>query len=932
MTPFDCPRATYRLQLHQGFTLADAEAQVPYLAGLGVSHLYLSPILMARAGSTHGYDIVDHARINPELGGMPAMERLAAAARAHGLGIVVDIVPNHMGVGGADNAWWLDVLEWGEDSPFARYFDIDWLPARRELRGKLLLPFLGDHYGAVLERGELVPRLDRAAGALDVWYWDHRHPLTPRDYSGLLRPAVAGLGDSEDADRLADVVDDFSNFTDEYVPGRNVAARRQRATELKRRLAAVAADRPAVAEAVDAHLAALAGDAARLHALLERQHWRISYWRVAADEINYRRFFDINDLAALRMVEEPELFARAHRLVFELIARGMVQGLRVDHVDGLFNPAEYCRMLQAGGVGPDGRPPFLVVEKILARHEPLRRDWPVAGTTGYDFTNLVCGLFVDAAAEPAISAAYQRFTATAMDFEAEVVAAKRRIVDEHMTSELRVLAGRLGRIAASHWRSRDFTLSGLYHALAEVVAWLPVYRTYVTSRRVTDTDRRYLDWAVAKARRASAADPSLIDFVAAVLDTSLAKAGGYSSRAIVDFAMRFQQFTGPVMAKGFEDTALYRYNRLLALNEVGGDPTRFGVSPSAFLQAVRARARRLPHAMLATATHDTKRGEDTRLRIAALSEFPEDWRRLLERGHQLNAPFRRTLEAGPAPEPNDEYWIYQTLFGAFDADDSALAERMAAAAVKAAKEAKRRTSWAHPDEAYETALAEFVHRILETGRRNPFRDDLAALHRRLLPASMLGGLAQTLLKLTLPGVPDIFQGTELWDLSLVDPDNRRPVDFALRAGLAGRPGEDGLPPLPALWLDGGVKQELIRRTLELRRRLPDLFAEGACRPLAVRGPQAGNLVAFVRHHGDAAAVAVVVPVLAGRLWGEGGWAPGIWRGTAIEAPRRVGGHRYRDLLSGREVTATLRRGTPVLAASDLLAGFPMALLESAPDA
>jgi len=933
------PRATYRLQLHRDFTFAHAEAVVPYLARLGVSHLYVSPILKARAGSTHGYNIIDHNALNPELGDRASFERLATTLRQHDMGLVVDFVPNHMGVGGADNAWWLDVLEWGEDSPYARFFDIDWQPPRRELKGKVLLPFLGEHYGAILERGELAPKFDRDEGTLSVWYWQHRYPVAVRDYADILQRAVKRGGDA-----LHDVMLDFRALNAGHQGGRTAPARRSRAVQCKARLAGLAAARPEVADAIDAALEELGKSPAELHALLEGQSYRVSYWRVAADEINYRRFFDINDLAALRMVEEPELFARAHRLTLDLIRAGFIHGLRIDHVDGLFNPAEYCRLLQARAgeamgrpvAGPDDQPLPLWVEKILAHHEQVRRDWPVAGTTGYEFANQVNGLFVDSEGEAALGATYVRFTGMEMDFEHEVYEAKKRIIDEHMAAELRVLAGRLGRIAGTHWRSRDFTLSVLVQALKEVVACLPVYRTYVTSRRVTETDHKYIEWAMARARRMAAGlDPTVFDFVAGVLDTSLTRDGHYARRAIVDFAMRFQQYSGPVMAKGFEDTALYRYNRLISLNEVGGEPTRFGISITQFHQINRVRARTHPHSLLATATHDTKRGEDTRVRIDVLSEIPEEWRQHLERWNQLNQSFRKQLDSGSAPEANDEMWIYQTLVGAWPDDDGGgFVERLSGVVVKAIKEAKRRTSWARPDEAYEQAVLEFVHRIVETDRRNPFLDDLQALRRRIVPVGQLNGLAQSLLKLTVPGVPDIYQGSELWDLSMVDPDNRRPVDYDLRRGLLDRLAGKALPAEVAEWADGSVKQALIHRTLALRARLPELFAEGVYRPLPVRGPRADNVVAFARIHGEAQVV-VAVPVQTARLWSDGMTIPpmgAIWRGIHVEAPKRAGGAgRFRELLSGRDVAVTERRGIPVFAAADLFSAFPLALLEGVAD-
>ncbi len=931
------PRATYRLQLHAGFGFAEALAVVPYLAGLGISHLYLSPILKARTGSTHGYDIVDHTALNPELGDLAGLEALAAACRQCDMAIIVDFVPNHMGVGGADNSWWLDVLEWGEDSRFARYFDIDWLPARRELKGKLLLPFLGDHYGAVLERGELVPRFDAEEGSLSVWYWEHRFPIAPGDYAAILEPAAAALGAGPDGDALDEAVLDLRRLAGE---GRSVESRRRRAAEAKAALAA-AARRPAVRRAVEAALTRLAGRGggpeavARLHRLLERQVWRLSYWGVAADEVNYRRFFNINDLAALRMVEEPALFAHAHRLTLELVGRGLVQGVRIDHVDGLFDPAEYCRQVQAAAgeaLGRSGEQPlYLLVEKILAPHEPIRRDWPVAGTTGYDFLAQVGGLFVDPEGEGRITAAYQRFTGTPSDFPRQAAEAKALIMNTQMAAELRVLTVRLGRIAASHWRSRDFTLSVLFSALRDVVACLPVYRTYVTSRRVTDTDRRYIGEAVARAKRQSRGEPAVFDFLAGVLDTSLARdGGGYGRRAVVDFAMRWQQYTGPVAAKGVEDTAYYRYNRLICLNEVGGDPQEFGTTPAAFHQAARTRGRTHPRALLATATHDTKRGEDTRLRIAMLSGLPEEWGRRLEHWGALNAPARTALPGGLCPDPADEVFVYQSLLGAWPDEggppaEAEFIERMAAATVKAAREAKRRTSWDEPDGAYEDGLVVFLRRITAPG---PFLDEFRPFQARLARLGMLAGLSQAVLKLTCPGVPDFYQGCELWDLSLVDPDNRRPVDFerrrALLGGLAGP-----LPADPAAWRDGAVKQELVRRLLDLRRRHPALFAQGAYRPLTVRGGGNGPLLAFARQDSDKAVV-VAVPVLPARLWPPERPLPpmaGDWRGMHVEAPRRGTGERWRNLMTGDDLVPVLRRGMPVLAGPDLFARFPLAVLE-----
>ncbi len=953
MTPPPIPRATYRLQFNADFTFADAEALVPYLDDLGISHVYASSFLAARPGSRHGYDVVDHNRINPEIGDEAGLKRLAAALAARGMGLILDFVPNHMGIGGADNAWWLDVLEWGRESPHAGDFDINWEPARASLRGKILVPFLGDHYGAVLERGELVPRFDRAEGSLSVWYWEHRYPLWPGHYHRLLRAAVALVGEATAAAALEGVLDLARQVgRGRRAGGRATAERRRRAGELKQQLAALAARHPPVAAAIDRALARLAGAAgeprsfAGLHRLLEAQNYRLAFWKAASDEINYRRFFDINDLAGLR-IERLSLFERTHQLAFRLLAEDVIHGLRIDHIDGLYDPALYCRRLQrrAADLVPRpadagrGQPLYLLVEKILAQHERLRRDWPVAGTTGYEFMNQVTGLFVDRDNAEAMENVHTRFVGARADFDREVYEAKKHIMRHHMASELNVLATELARIAESHWRSRDFTLADLRLAIMEVVACLPIYRTYITGRRVSEQDRLYVEWAVAQARRSGGGDAAVYDFLAEALTTRLVRGRGgfYSRRAVLDFAMRFQQYSGPVMAKGFEDTALYRYNRLLALNEVGGDPRRFGLAPAAFHKANRARLRAYPHAMLATATHDAKRGEDVRARLAALSEMPDEWRQHLARWAQLNAPFRRRLDSGPAPEPDDEVLLYQTLLGAWPAAGGRravadLVGRLEVVTVKALREAKRRTSWDAPDGDYETAVLEFLRRITETGRRNPFLDDFAVLQERLARVGMVNGLAQTLLKMTAPGVPDFYQGTELWHLALVDPDNRHAVDYDRRRRLLAelRRGDDDIAALLPHWRDGRVKLDLIRRVLAFRRARPGLFRGGDYQPLPVRGEAAGTICAFARVDGDAAMV-VIVPVLVARRWPGNADRPPLgrdWRGLSVDAPR--GGHEraWRNVLTGDAVTPVSGRRRGRFAVADALGRFPVALLAS----
>ncbi len=935
------PRATYRLQLNAGFTLRDALRVVPYLDDLGISHLYVSSFLAARPGSQHGYDIVDHNALNLEIGNDNDLTALTDELERRGMGLMLDFVPNHMGIGGKDNAYWLDVLEWGEHSPYAEFFDIAWQPGRQDMRGKVLFPFLGDHYGAVLERGELVPRLDHGEGSISVWYFDHRLPIRPADYAKLLRPALADVTDPEDRAAFEDVLQLCAGLALGRAEQRAGAAGRARASAAKTRLAALALVRPVVGAAIDAALARLAGtpgdprSVAGLHALLERQHYRAASWRVAATEINYRRFFDINDLAGLRQ-ERPAVFEATHRLVFRLIAEHKVHALRIDHIDGLYNPSQYCQRLQRRArdlleqAHEEERPLYLLVEKILAHHERLRRDWPVAGTTGYDFMNEVAGLFVDHSTQAALDSAYAGFIGEPMDFAAEVVAAKRMITRQAMASELHVLGVQFGRLAGSHWRSRDFTIEAVREALREVVAQFPIYRTYFTPRRASQQDRGYVAWAVAQARKGSY-DEAVFDFLSSVLDTSLTRGRKplYKRTQVLDAAMRLQQYSGPVMAKGFEDTALYRYNRLISLNEVGGEPRRFGLSPVAFHQAMRSRRAAWPHSLLATATHDAKRGEDVRLRIHALSEMADEWRGHVLRWSRMNQSVKRVLDSGPAPEANDEYFLYQTLLGAWpDSPDEVpgFVDRLATATLKAIREAKRRTSWHEPDIAYERATDDFVRRICDPERRSPFLDDVLMLRQRLAGIGRLNGLAQTLLKLTCPGVPDIYQGCELWQLDLVDPDNRRPVDYARRRALLERARAESLPTLLESWQDGAVKLGLIRRVLELRRASPALFEDGDYRPLQVRGERAAHVVAFTRHLGEQIMV-VAVPRLSARLWPEGQQRPPLgdaWKGISIEMPRSP--QNFTDVLTGRTVTSVPRRRTASLLASQLFLTFPAALL------
>jgi (1->4)-alpha-D-glucan 1-alpha-D-glucosylmutase len=904
MSEMPVPRATYRLQFHKGFGFNDAAAVARYLARLGISHVYASPYLKARPGSAHGYDIVDHGQLNPELGDETAFHQMCAAFHNASLGQVLDFVPNHMGVGGADNAWWLDVLEWGPDSEYAGWFDIDWDPDRRYLEGKLLVPFLGDQYGTVLESGQLVLRFEPESGSFAVWAYDtHKLPIYPLHYQRVLgdeHPELERLGDA------------FSGLSD-WRP--RIA---QRAVDLQSVLGTLAQQRRDVREAVQAAVNRINGEPGRfetwrrLDALIQDQHWRAAHFRVAADDINYRRFFNINELAGLRM-ELPELFEQAHRLVFALLRDELLDGLRIDHIDGLFDPKQYlCRLRQHAP-----RPFYLVVEKILARHETLREDWPVEGTTGYEFANLVLGLLVDPSGEEGITQAYRDFTGEDRSFEQIVHDCKIRIMVNEMASELNVLARDAGRIARQNPRTADFTRNILQRALKEIVACFPVYRTYVDgAAEPTSADRRDIDWAVALARRNETdVDPSVFDFLHRFLTTDLVAQprSGFSRQAVVRFAMRVQQYSGPVMAKGLEDTAFYRYNRFVALNEVGGHPDHFGVTLAAFHRANAQRADRWPHTMLGTSTHDTKRGEDARARLAVLSEMPEEWARQVQAWSRLLRARRGGVDGTAPPDRNDEYLLYQRLLGAWPAELTgsssldpetmrAFAERIEAAMIKSLREAKLHSTWASPDTAYEEAMLEFARDALEISRPNAFLGVFLPFQERIARLGVRNSLVQTALKLTLPGMPDFYQGTELWDLSLVDPDNRRPVDYRLRVEQLERVTSlleldrvRAMLDMLEHWYDGCIKLAVIATLLAYRRGHPDAFEHGRYEPLPATGSKADHICAFSRSC-DGDALMVVAARFPLRLETDPDW-----NGTEIPWSALSGQTYWRDLLCGHLV-------------------------------
>ncbi len=869
------PRATYRLQLNRDFTFAHAEVIAPYLEKLGISHVYLSPILMSRAGSTHGYDCVDHTRLDPELGSLDDFRRMAATLRRHGLGIILDIVPNHMGIGGSDNPYWLDLLEWGRDSRYAQWFDVNWSPSEPSLHNKVLVPFLGCSAAEALETGRLTIRYDAHSGSFSAWAEDaHKLPLAPRTYGDILkfgRNALMDLG---------------QNFEDLSGPA-GAEALKQKLTGME----------PAEVETALAQL-----EPKDIAALIARQNWRAARYSVAADDINYRRFFIVSDLGAIR-IERDEVFDHAHRLIFQLVEEGWVDGLRIDHIDGLFDPRAYALTLRR----KCPRPIYLVVEKILAPHEKLRLDWQVDGTTGYEFANQTIQLLTDPAAEETLSAFYASFTGRTATLGSIERQAKLDIIDYEMAAELDALTARLTAIAHADPATADLTRNGIRNALRHLVSEMAVYRTYLDTNGASDADRDDISAAI---QRACAAAPTLDPALFAFLE-SLAS-GELRHDAALDAAMRLQQFTGPVMAKGLEDTALYRFNRLLALSDVGELPDVFYAGPERFHAFNAWRSQNLPLGMLTSSSHDTKRGEDVRARIAALTEIPEDWIAAVTR-------WRNLLEDAGAPEvdANDLYYLFQQLVGAWPAelDNPALAaddltafkDRSAGALTKALREAREHTTWTAPNEDYEAKAQANLDALLDPA--GAILPDLVNFVEHLGPLGARNSLIAATLKLTAPGVPDIYQGAELYEQSMVDPDNRRPVDFAQRAHMLDMLDPD-LGFLLADWRSGAAKLAVVQTLLLLRRDHPALFVAGSYEPLAITGTGTERSLAFLRRHGGEVLLVIASP----------GRHPQA-DGARLSLPETVAGQTWTTVIGDPKATVS-----PSL--TECLRGLPVAVFIS----
>ncbi|NVZ31965.1 malto-oligosyltrehalose synthase [Pseudomonas sp. A4002] len=885
-------RATQRLQFHKGFTLDDAVPLVPYFAELGISHLYASPLLSARAGSMHGYDVVDPTTVNPELGGEPALRRLVAALREHDMGLILDIVSNHMAVGGADNLWWLDLLEWGRLSPYSEFFDIQWHSPDPLLKGQLLMPFLGSDYGEALQSGALPLRFDPQRGSFYVEHYEHRFPICPREY-GELVPVKS----------LADRFSSLAYQPDAY----------PQAAALKQELIEAARD-PETLKAIEANLdlydARQPEGFARLHHLLEQQSYRLASWRTAADDINWRRFFDVNELGGLR-VERSAVFEATHGKIFQLISEGLIDGLRIDHIDGLADPRGYCRKLRRRVDSlASGRHLPIFVEKILGEGETLREDWRVDGTTGYEFMNQLSLLQHDPKGFEPLAELWTRHTERPSSFIEEAWLARQQILNGSLAGDFESVAQALLQVARDDVMSRDLTLGAIRRALQELIVHFPVYRTYISARGRSELDDVFFLQALAGARSTlSEGDWPVLDYLEKWLggqpwrDRPL----GRKRKMLKHACVRFQQLTSPAAAKAVEDTAFYRSGVLLSRNDVGFSTEQFSAPLEDFHAVNQQRLRTFPDNLLATATHDHKRGEDTRARLAVLSEAADWYAEQVEQWRPLAARLRSDANT---PYAGDELILYQVLLGSWPLDlhrddTEGLADyhqRLWQWQQKALREAKLNSSWSAPNELYEQGVEAFLSRLLLEDAGKTLRDAIGEAAQAIAPAGALNGLAQSLLRLTVPGVPDLYQGDEFWDFTLVDPDNRRPVDYpARRQGLHTPPD---IGELMFNWHDGRIKQALISQVLGLRKAHPQLFRQGTYEPLEVVGEHAERVVAFYREY-QGKQLLVVVPRWPHRLL-ENGVYPlinaQIWGDTRVRLPFAAPTQNWKGLFRTGAVT------------------------------
>jgi (1->4)-alpha-D-glucan 1-alpha-D-glucosylmutase len=948
------PLATYRLQFNKNFTFNDAVRILDYLRELGITEIYASPILTSRRGSGHGYDVTNPNRLDPDLGTEKDFEVLVSELEKRGMGLLLDIVPNHMAAS-SENPWWMDVLENGPDSAFSSYFDIDWHPPSRNLDNKILLPILGRPFGEALDSGEL--KLNFHGGQFSIEYFESSFPLAPRTYRSVLQHRIGSLKNLLDESSASyheyqGIVAALSAISDrDATPIESASDKRVRFESIRERLRQLAASSQEVTQFIQENLADFNGKEgdptsfANLQRLLGEQYYVLAFWQNVNETINYRRFFTITDLVGMR-VEDSLVFDATHSLILRLISRGAVTGLRIDHIDGLRDPLAYRKRLQDRVAAEDGAKPgeeaYVLVEKILARNEDLPDDWPVAGTTGYDYLNFANRILVEPQGAKEIEHIYSHFIGRNLKFSEVLYQKKKLVMGTILGVEMRSLGRQLGELAAQARYARDLPRHELAEALIETTACFAVYRTYIQNLDLPPTATKVLEEALAQARlRKPGLNPQCFDFLRDVL---LLLAPPHvlpdHREARLSFVLRWQQFTGPIVAKGLEDTSLYVYHPLVSLNEVGGDPAPDAVCPKEFFEFIAERKRSWPHSMNASSTHDTKRAEDVRARISVLSEMPQEWQKRLHQWAAMNEKYKVAASGGaPVPDRNEEYFLYQTLLGMWPLEQSELGgvlERLQAYAVKAIREAMVHTRWTRPNLAHEEGLKKFIAAILDKKQNHAFLEDFLNSHRDIAFYGMLNSLSQTLLKITAPGVPDFYQGSELWDLRLVDPDNRGTVDFAHRIELlaslklnASRAPTDLAGELLKHWTDGRIKLYLISNALKCRQEFSKLFTTGDFVPAGISGERAQNLTAFFRIYQNQQALVVAPKWLANSAMEQNpGAQANFWANTSILLPDNVAAN-WRNVFTGEsfKLHGNKHAGINV---SHALKNFPVGLLLSSP--